>query len=140
MKTTEAFKTTIRNYLNQLAEKDPLFAETLKKENKNIEDCCTYILNEVHKTGCNGFEDSEIFKMAVHYYDEDELKPGKKINARVVVNHVVKLTEEEKAEARQKAINETIENEKKKILEKKKPKAIAPAPDKKPEEKFDLFS
>ena len=83
---------------------DPLFAPNLQKPNKNIEECITYILNEVQKSGCNGFDDDEIYSMAVHYYDEDNIEIGKPINCRVAVNHVVELTEEEKAEARQEAI------------------------------------
>ena len=41
-----------------------------------------------------------------HYYDEDEIKVGKAITCRVAVNHIVELTEEEKAEARQEAIKQ----------------------------------
>ena len=39
-----------------------------------------------------------------HYYDEDNIEVGKPMNGHVVVNHVVQLTEEEKEEARQRAI------------------------------------
>ena len=69
MKATNHFKNTIQNYLEQRAQTDALFEWTYTtKENKNIDDCCTYILNEVQKSGCNGFADDEIFGMAVHYY------------------------------------------------------------------------
>ncbi|UVR56778.1 PcfK-like family protein [Bacteroides fragilis] len=61
----------------------------------------THILNHVQKSGCNGFTDGEIFGQAIHYYEENEIEVGKPINCQVVVNHVVELTEEEKAEARQ---------------------------------------
>ena len=124
MKSTEAFKTTINNHLVSLAQKDELFATTLKKEGKNIDDCVTYILNEVKKSGCNGFADEEIFGMAVHYYDEDDLKPGKKINAKVVVNHVVELTEQDKEDAKQKAIQQAIQETKEKMQKKKTPKKV----------------
>ncbi|QQV90929.1 PcfK-like protein [Polaribacter phage Freya_1] len=100
MKTTENFKKAIQDHLNKLAEKDSLFAETLKKKNKNIDDCITYILNQVKASGCNGFADEEIFGMAVHFYDEDYIKPGSKIkNYNVVVNHkpeVLKVKKEVK--------------------------------------------
>ncbi len=122
MKSTENFKQAIQNHLDQLAAKDPLFAETLKKENKNIDDCVTYILNEVQKSGCNGFEDSEIFGMAVHYYDEDDIKPGRRTTATVVVNHGVELSEAEKEKAKQAAIDKVIEEEKEKMRTKKQPK------------------
>lgn len=126
MKTTDAFKQAIQTYLDNRAAKDELFAETLKKPNKNIDDCVTYILNQVQKSGCNGFTDDEIFGMAVHFYDEDDLKPGKKINARVVVNHVVELTEEDKAAAKQKALDDVIAAEKERITKKSKKKKEEP--------------
>ena len=44
--------------------------------------------------------------MAVHYYDEDDIEVGKAISCQVVVNHIVELTEEEKAEAKQEAIKQ----------------------------------
>ena len=49
MKGTEHFTRTIAEYLNQRAMTDPLFAPNLLKPNKNIEECITYILNEVQK-------------------------------------------------------------------------------------------
>ncbi len=42
--------------------------------------------------------------MAVHYYDEDDVTIGEPINGQVVVNHHIELTEEEKQEAKEKAI------------------------------------
>ena len=41
-----------------------------------------------------------------HYYDEDNIEIGKATNCQVMVNHIVELTEEEKAEARQEAIKQ----------------------------------
>ena len=104
MNATTHFKRTIEAYLAQRAAEDTLFAATYKKPNKNIDDCVTYILNEVRTSGCNGFTDGEIFSMAVHYYDEDNIEVGEPINARVLVNHTVELTPEEKEEARKQAI------------------------------------
>lgn len=83
-----------------------MFAESYKKPNKNIDDCITYILNTVKSSGCVGFTDAEIFGMAVHYYDEDDIKVGEKINCDVVVNHKVELTEQELADARTKAMEQ----------------------------------
>lgn len=82
MEATDNFKTIITNHLQGIAEADPLFAESLKKPAKNISDCVTYILNEVKKSGQNGFADDEIFAMAVHYYDEDTIEIGKPVSGR----------------------------------------------------------
>ena len=118
MKTTNHFKNTIQTYLEQRAQTDALFEWTYTtKENKNIDDCCTYILNEVQKSGCNGFADDEIYSMAVHFYDEDNIEVGKPMNAHIVVNHVVELTEEEKEQARQNAIQKAQDEAYKRITQ-----------------------
>lgn len=106
MKSTDHFKRTIQNYLEQRAAEDELFARNYRKPNKNIDDCITYILNYVQKSGCNGFSDGEIYSQAVHYYDENEIEVGEPVQCQVSVNHVVQLTEEEKAEAKQMAIRQ----------------------------------
>lgn len=124
MKTTAHFKRTIQAYLEQRASEDKLFAEAYCKEGKNIDDCVTYILNEVQRSGCNGFTDGEIYSMAVHYYDEDDIEVGKPLSCQVSVNHVVELTEEEKAEARKRAVEQYRQAELRKMQERnKKPTA-----------------
>lgn len=92
MKSTEAFKQVIQNYLENRAKEDALFSISFAKENKTIDECINYILSEVQKSGCNGFTDEEIYSMAVHYYDEDDIKDVNPINATVVVNHKVDKT------------------------------------------------
>lgn len=108
MKASNHFIRTILTYLELRAESDSLFAESFTKENKNIDDCITYILNEVQKSGCMGFADDEIYSMAVHYYDEDDIEVGKPMNGKIVVNHVVELSEEEKEQAKQDAIQKAM--------------------------------
>ncbi|WP_289692841.1 PcfK-like family protein [uncultured Duncaniella sp.] len=110
-KGTRAFNETIKAYLEERAENDALFAVKFANPSKSVEECVTYILNSVQKSGCNGFEDDEIFGMATHYYDEEEIEVGKPINCQVVVNHTVELTEEEKEQARQDAINKLRDEE-----------------------------
>lgn len=120
MKSTENFKRVIQQHLNSAAELNPLFAERLKNPKKNIDDCINYILNQVQKSGCQGFEDTEIFGMAMHYYDEDEIQPGKKISGKVIVNHEVKLTQEEIDEARERAKAKVMQDEINRITKKNK--------------------
>ena len=106
MKATDHFKRTIQAYLDNRAAEDELFAVSYRKEGKNIDDCITYILNYVKNSGCAGFSDGEIYSQAVHYYDEDQIEVGSPINCHVCVNHTVELTEKEKAEARQRAVEQ----------------------------------
>ena len=131
MKASNHFKNTIKTYLEQRAETDVLFSFQYSKPEKNIDDCVTYILNEVKKSGCNGFADDEIYSMAVHYYDEDNIEVGKPMNAHVVVNHVVELTEEEKEQARKDAIQKAQDEAYRKMtqpVKKAKKVALNPQP------------
>ena len=68
MKPSPAFKQVIQDYLVARAKNDSLFAAAYLKPNKNIDDCITYVLNTVSKSGCNGFADDEIYNIAVPYY------------------------------------------------------------------------
>ncbi len=104
MKGTQAFQDTIRTYLDKMAESDALFAVKYANPSKSLSECITYIICQVQKSGCNGFEDDEIFGMAVHYWEESEIEVGKPVNCQVVVNHTIELTKEEKEQARQDAI------------------------------------
>ena len=127
MKASNHFKNTIQAYLDQRAETDVLFSFQYSKPEKKIDDCITYILNTVKKSGCNGFADKEIYSMAVHYYDEDKIEVGKPMSGHVVVNHVVQLTEEEKEQAHKYAIQRVQDEAYKKITQqpKKKAKTVA---------------
>ena len=122
MKASNVFKQTIQTYLENRAKSDELFAASYAKPNKNIDECCNFILGEVQKSGCNGFSDDEIFGMAVHYYDEDDIKNVKPVNARVFVNHTIELTEEDKRKAKEAALKEYEAKEIKKIEEARKKK------------------
>jgi len=126
MKGTESFKKTIEAKLREMVSVDPLFAANMQKEGKNIDLCINYILTTVQKSGCQGFTDEEIFGMAAHYYDEDKIEVGKPVNCNVVVNHVVELTEEEKADARKEAIERTIAQERERLMKKHTPKKEEP--------------
>ena len=126
MKGTEHFKRTIQMYLEQRAAEDALFAKNYRNPAKNIDDCVTYILNYVQRSGCNGFTDGEIFGQAVHYYDENEIEVGKPLQCQIAVNHVVELTAEEKAEARQKAIRQYQDEELRKMQNRQRARAAKP--------------
>ena len=111
METLRGFRQTIEGYLAAMAQRDPMFADKFCNPNKKIEDCITYILNQVRKSGLQGFDDDEIYSLAVHYYVEDGIDPGTPVQCQVIVNHQVQLTEEEIAEQRQRAKDEVFRKE-----------------------------
>ena len=47
---------------------------SLEKENKSLEECGQYILQEAQKKGSRvAMTDEEVFGLAIHYYDEDDI-------------------------------------------------------------------
>ena len=74
------------------------------------------------ESGCNGFADDEIYSLAMHYYDEDDIDIGKPLKCNVVVNHTIVLTEEEKAEAKRKAMQKATDEAYAKLTKRNSPK------------------
>ena len=112
MKASERFKEVIKAYLDKEAEKDEYFALCYENPAKSLDECVDYILTTVKESGCAGFDDPEIYGMAVHYYQEDD--PGKitkNISGQLAVNYHVDLTESEIADAKQKALDKITEEE-----------------------------
>lgn len=73
------FETAIKTYLDSVAEKDELFAKSYNKPNKSIEECCKFLMNEARKAAKGGSiacKDEEIYGLAMHYYDEDDIEVG----------------------------------------------------------------
>ena len=73
-----SFQSRIKAHLDEVAKKDKQFAQSYAKKNKSLEECERYILQEVHKQakGKNavGCDDDDIYNLAIHYYDEDDIK------------------------------------------------------------------
>ena len=136
MKGSKLFEERIKEYLDKKSYEDSLFTPHYNKAGKSIEKCCEYILREVSASGQNGFDDDEIYGMAVHYYTEDNVEIKKNNVSKVVVDYHVELTEEENSEARKQAIKSYQD----KVLEdmKRKP-ASKPKEETKEEPQLSLF-
>lgn len=122
---TDYFKLTIQNYLDARAREDELFAPRYANPKKNIDDCCTFIINQVRQSGCNGFADVDVLLVVIVECHRVYFLVGKPVSCKVVVNHTVELTEEEKAEARRNAIRKAESEAYAKLAKaKSKPKKI----------------
>lgn len=118
-KSTELFKQVIEQKLSEMGQQDELFARSLMKAGKNIDDCITYILRQVQQSGVCGFTDDEVFGMAAYYYcDEDDIEVGSAVQCNIVMNHTVQLTSEEKRDAKKQALEHEISEQRAKLRRK----------------------
>lgn len=106
-------KETIKSYLDERARTDELFAKAYVKEGKSIDECFSYILGEARKKGTQVcMSDEEVFGLAVHYYDEDDIKVSPiRDDARVTTSQNVKLSAEDEKAARDAAIRRLTEEQ-----------------------------
>ena len=107
-------KDRIKEYLDKKAEIDELFAVTYAKENKSLDECYDFILSEARKQGntvC--MDDDDVFGLAVHYYDEDNIKVRPTTTSVKVATSAekIELTEEDKAIAKERAIRQLKDEE-----------------------------
>ena len=72
----QAYKTAIIGYLRERCKTDTYLAEACKKENKSLDGCLKYIVEQARKKAENNvavIPDAEVFEWAVHYILEDSL-------------------------------------------------------------------
>ena len=104
------FRTRIKEHLDSVAAVDPVFAEKYSSKSKSLDQCFDFICTQVRKSGRTAFADEEIFGMATHYYDEEnpgDITDGASAGCSVVCSAPgYELSEIEKEEARQKALDE----------------------------------
>ena len=86
--TTEikSAKERIKDYLDERARQDELFAKSYAKSNKNIDECYDYIVGEARKQ-CKDSDsvcisDDVVYGWAVHYYDEDNINVGRSTESK----------------------------------------------------------
>lgn len=115
MNGTDLFAKTIEQYLTNRAANEPEFAQVFNPESRSIEDCVNYIIAQVQKSGRNGFADEEIYGLAVHFYDESDIEAPAPITCNVIVNHVPKLSDEEKEEIKAQARAQVFNEEKQRL-------------------------
>ena len=98
-------KQVIQSYLEERAKRDPLFATSYAKPNKKIDECYDYIISQAKKRGGSVvcMSDDEVFGLAVHYYDEDDIKVSKQNNYKVSAGNVKKEASTEQPEIKKSA-------------------------------------
>lgn len=120
----KSFEEAIKRYLDERAKNDEQFATSYAKENKSIEECCRFIIGEARKKQENRvavMSDEEVYGLAVHYYDEDNIKVTEPKNSTHVSSTVnYEPTEEDKERAKKAALKRLEEEQIEKLRSPKK--------------------
>ncbi len=76
-------------HISTLALNDELIAKTIEKENKSFNEMWAYIISEARKSAQNSaacLTEDEVFGLALHYFDEDDIKVNSKSKAKVTTS------------------------------------------------------
>ena len=114
-KVSEEFKKRLTEMILDESDRDFELAEKLKDRSKDMDSCCAYVLQEVFDSKFSGFSDQEVVNMAKNYWKNDEPKKLFTGQCKVVINSHLEFTEEEKREAKERALRELVEEEKSKM-------------------------
>lgn len=119
--TLTPFQEKIKEHLDDVAKKDKQFAKSYAKENKSLAECEKYIYQEVRRQakGKNavGCADEDIYNLAIHYYDEDDIKVDGATPKVEVVHTTEKMDDFKKRTASKRASKKTKEVKKEDIDE-----------------------
>lgn len=132
-KTVDPLMRPVQEYLEKRAAEDPQFAEKFNNPKKSLKECCKYIYGEAKKraggSSCIYIAPEEVFGMAVHYYDEEDIKVTSAgyTGRATVTPKPVELTAEQKAKAEKAALEKYEAEQRAKIEAREKEKAKAEA-------------
>lgn len=88
----------IGDYLISFMKKEPLFSQKVNNDKKSMKEMLDYVMSEAKKQAVNGaacLSDEVVYGLAVHYFDESDIK-FTKVNGAVTSNVINKPKEEPK--------------------------------------------
>lgn len=124
-KVTPSFRRSIERMLNDRATRDQAFAAKFAEAidgGKSITECCEYIASEVFRRKITAITAQEVEGIAVHYFDEDDIRtrtfapaPGGSVVITADEAEVASLSAEEVEEAKKEAKERFIRAEMEKM-------------------------
>lgn len=108
------FQQRIEQFVKEQCEKDSAFADKVRSTQRTVKDCCAWVVEEIarqfQQNKRYGYDDSEVYGLVLHFYDEPKLKAKGNLNfhGMIVSNTSAtytppELSEEEKLRLQQAA-------------------------------------
>lgn len=123
IKSSNAVMDVVRNYMEERCASDPILAIKYANPAKSIEKALNYVASEVQKSGLTIMDSESVFGLILHYYDEN-LEDIPNVNCKIAV--AKELTDAERAEAKEQAMEQYKEEQLREIRRQNQPKATAP--------------
>lgn len=122
MKSNNAAIAAMQQMLQERCIAEPTFAIKMANPNKSIEGAINYLCSQIQKSGLCCVDDTTVMNILVHYFDENEIEEGGKVNCNIVVSKP-ELSEEDKAELKEQAMEQYKEEQLRELRRQSQPKA-----------------
>ena len=122
-KSNNAAIAAMQQMLQERILAEPALAIKLANPKKTLEGAVNYLCNEIKKSGLCVVDDQTVLSILLHFYDEDDIEDGgTPINCNIVVSKP-ELSEEDKAELKQQAMEQYKQEQLREIRRQSAPKA-----------------
>ena len=123
LKSNNAAIAAMQQMLQERILAEPALAIKLANPKKTLEGAVNYLCNEIKKSGLCVVDDQTVLSILLHFYDEDDIEDGgTPINCNIVVSKP-ELSEEDKAELKQQAMEQFKQEQLRELRSQSKPKA-----------------
>ena len=122
MKSNNAAIAAMQQMLQERCIAEPTFAIKMANPSKSMEGAVNYLCGQIQKNGLCCVDDATVMNILVHYFDENEIEEGGKVNCNIVVSKP-ELSDEDKAELKEQALEQYKQEQLREIRSQSKPKA-----------------
>ena len=131
MKSNNTAIAAMQQMLQERCIAEPTFAIKMANPSKSMEGAVNYLCGQIQKSGLCCVDDATVMNILVHYFDENEIEEGGMVNCNIVVSKP-ELSDEDKAELKEQAMEQYKEEQLREIRRqsapKTQPKSTATAP------------
>lgn len=122
MKSNDTAIAVMQKMLQERCIAEPSFAIKMANPSKSMEGAVNYLCSQIQKSGLCVVDDTTVMNLLVHYFDENEIEEGGKVNCNIVVGKP-ELSEEDKANLKEQAMEQYKEEQLRELRRQSQPKA-----------------
>lgn len=122
LKSNNAAIAAMQQMLQERCIAEPTFAIRMANPNKSMEGAVNYLCSQIQKSGMCCVDDTTVMNILIHYFDENEIEDCVKVNCNIVISKP-ELSEEDKAELKEQAMELYREEQLREIRRQSAPKA-----------------
>ena len=122
LKSNNAAIAAMQKMLLERCIAEPAFAIKMANPNKSFEGAVNYLCSQIQKSGMCCVDDNTVLNLLSHYFDEADIEEVGNVNCNIVVSKP-ELTEEDKAELKQQAMEQFKQEQLRELRRQSQPKA-----------------